>query len=389
MEYSELTKTVDTEIDREYAALAALNEDLADHPEVSGKEFETSAKMVALLRERGYTVEYPFAGLPTAFRGIYGENSRKYKIAIMVEYDALPEIGHACGHCLSGAISLLAGLSLKDLQDALNADIHIIGTPDEEGSGAKCAMVRDGVFEGYHMAMMVHMYDRNLLAPKLQAMDSYLYRFRGKSVHASTRPWDGVNALNSVQLMFHAIDMLRQHVTTDVRMHGVIRNGGTAPNVVPELATAEVFVRALDRNYLNDLVRKVDDCARGAAIATQCTWDKEETGLPFDNLLTNQPGLDALEEVYEELGLPLNGDKDAIFGSSDAGNVSFACPTFHPCLQVADKGVAIHTREFAKAMKSQRAGKALSTGAKVIAYQVCKIFSDEDKIAAMLAASPR
>jgi len=187
--------------------------------------------------------------------------------------------------------------------------------------------------------------------------------------------------------MFHAIDMLRQHVTPDVRIHGVIRNGGTVPNVVPEQASAEVFIRALDRNYLNDLVRKVDDCARGAAIATQCTWDKEETGLPFDNLLSNEPGLRALAEVYAELGLPLNGDAQAVFGSSDAGNVSFVCPTFHPCLQVAEKGIAIHTRDFALTMKSQRAYKALGTGAKVIAYQVCKIFGDEANVAAMLAAA--
>lgn len=389
MDYLKLKKTVDSEIDRQHTALAALNADLADNPEESGREFASSARIVELLREQGYAVEYPFAGLKTAFRGIFGRNDHKYKIALMVEYDALPEIGHACGHSLSGAISILAGLSLRDLQDALNADIHIVGTPDEEASGAKCAMVRDGVFDGYHMAMMVHMYDQNLLAPKLLAMDSYLYRFRGKAVHASAKPWEGVNALNAVQLMFHAIDMLRQHVTTDVRMHGVIRNGGAAPNVVPELATAEVFIRALDRNYLNDLVRKVDDCARGAAIATQCTWDKEETALPFDNLLTNEPGLDALEEVFGELGLPLNGDTEAIFGSSDAGNVSFACPTFHPCLQVADRGVAIHTRAFAKAMKSQRANKALETGAKLIAYQVCKIFSDEKRIQEMLATGPQ
>jgi len=185
MNYQELKATVDRKIQREYAALFALNEDLADHPEESGKEFGSSAKIVKLLRDRGYEVEYPFAGIATAFRGICGANNHKYKIALLAEYDALPEIGHACGHSLSGAISVLAGLSLRELQDALNADIHIIGTPDEEASGAKCAMVRDGVFDGYHMAMMVHLYDANLLAPKLQAMDSYLYRFRGKAVHAS------------------------------------------------------------------------------------------------------------------------------------------------------------------------------------------------------------
>ena len=334
-------------------------------------------------------MEYPFAGFQTAFRGICGANSHKYKIALMAEYDALPELGHACGHCLSGAASVLAGLSLKALQDTLDADIHIIGTPDEEASGAKCAMVREGVFDGYHMAMMVHMYDQNLLAPRLQAMDSYLYRFRGKSVHASTKPWEGVNALNAVQLMFHAIDMLRQHVTPDTRIHGVIRNGGAAPNIVPELATAEVYIRALDRVYLNDLVRKVDDCARGAAIATQCTWDKAETALPFDNLLANEPGLMALKEVYEELELPLNGDTEAIFGSSDAGNVSFVCPTFHPCLQVVPKGVAIHTRAFAEAVKSRQAHEGLITGAKVIARQVCKLFSQESAVQSLLTAGIR
>ena len=374
---------------QEYDALAALNDDLADHPEVSGKEFATSEKIVKLLTDRGYAVEFPFGGFPTAFRGVYGSNNHKYKIAIMAEYDALPEIGHACGHCLSGSISILAGLALRELQDALDADIHIVGTPNEESEGTKCTMVRNGVFSGYDMAMMVHMYDQNLLAPKLQAMDSYLYQFHGKSVHASTMPWDGINALNAVQLMFHAMDMLRQHVTPDVRLHGIIRNGGAAPNIVPELATAEVFIRALDRTYLNDLVRKVDDCARGAAIATQCTWEKEETAPPFDNLLANEQGLKALKEVYEELGLPLNGDTEAIFGSSDAGNVSFACPTFHPCLQVADKGIAIHTRAFAQMMKTPRAHEALRTGAKVIGYQICKIFSDENRVQAMISAFPK
>lgn len=384
--YQQLKQAVDAQIALEYEVLAGLNDDLADHPEVSGKEFATSAKIADLLRKRGYAVEYPFAGFETAFRGIYGANDHQYKIAILTEYDALPEIGHACGHCLSGSISILAGLSLRELQDALNADIHIVGTPNEESEGVKCAMVRDGIFDNYDMTMMVHLYDQNLLSPNLQAMDSYLYRFHGKSAHASAKPWDGTNALNAVQLMFHAIDMLRQHVTPDVRLHGVIRNGGTAPNIVPELATAEVFIRALDRTYLNELVRKVDDCARGAAIATQCTWDKQETAPPFDNLLVNEPGLAVLKEVYNELNLPLNGDPETVFGSSDAGNVSFVCPTFHPCLQVADKGIAIHTREFAQLMKSERAHEALQTGARVIAYQICKIFSDEQRISAVLSA---
>lgn len=378
--YIELKEIIDQEIEKEKKTLIALNDDLADHPEVSGQEYESSRKIVELLNSRGYEVEYPFAGFDTAFRAIYGGNQHKHKIALMVEYDALPEIGHACGHCLSGAISILAGLAAKNLQDELDADIHIVGTPNEESAGTKCDMVKQGVFDIYDMAMMVHLYDQNYLAPKLQAMDSYLYHFHGKAVHASTRPWDGINALNSVQLMFHAIDMLRQHVTPDVRLHGIIRNGGAAPNIVPEEASAEVFIRALDRNYLNELVRKVDDCARGAAIATQTCWDKSETAAPFDNLKPNEEGLKALAEVFEELNLPLNGDPNAIFGSSDAGNVSFVCPTFHPCLQVVDQGVAIHTRAFAEAMKTERAHRALVDGAKIIAYQAVKVFSDPERI---------
>lgn len=381
--YEEMKIRISQAIEKEKDTLYRLNVELAEHPEISGQEYESSAKIVELLRQRGYQVEYPFAGFETAFRGIYGPDQHRYKIALMVEYDALPEIGHACGHCLSGAISVLAGLALRELQDELDADIHILGTPNEECEGVKCKMVHDGVFDGYDMAMMVHLYDQNLLSPKLQAMDSYLYRFKGKAVHAATKPWEGINALNGVQLMFHAMDMLRQHVTPDVRIHGVFRNGGVAPNIVPEEASAEVFIRSLDRPYLNELVKKVDDCARGAAIATQSVWEKEETAPPFDNLRLNQTGLTSLKEVYEELDLPLNGDTEAVFGSSDAGNVSFVCPTFHPCLQVTERGVAIHTREFADAMKTKRAYQALADGARIIAYQTAKIFSDKEKILAM------
>lgn len=383
--YAELKQAIDAKIREYHAELAALSDDLADHPEISAQEFETSKKFAALLERHGYAVELPFAGLPTAFRGIYGANGHTHKIAILTEYDALPEIGHACGHCLSGSISALAALALRDLQNELDADVHIIGTPMEENYGGKAVMVRQGIFDGYDMAMMVHLYDQNLLAPRLLAMDSFMYYFHGKPAHASNSPWEGNNALNAAQLMFHAMDMLRQHVKPDVRMHAVIRNGGEAPNIVPEEASAEVYIRSLDRPYLNDVIRKVDDCARGAAIATQTTWDKEATAEPYDNLVPNQTGLRVLEEIFAELGLPLNGDPSVIFGSSDAGNVSFVCPTFHPCLQVVDRGTAIHTRPFAQAMKTERAHRALDDGAKLIALQAARIFSDPALLRAMRA----
>ena len=325
----------------------------------------------------------PFAGLETAFRGVFGADNHKYKVAIMTEYDALPGIGHACGHLVSGSISVLAAIALAPLQDELNCDIHILGTPNEEIDGAKCAMVDQGIFNGYDMAMMIHLYDQNLLYCKLLGLHQYLYTFHGKAAHASAAPWDGVNALNAAQLMFHGIDMLRQHVTPDVRMHGVYRNGGEAPNIVPEEASAEFYYRALDKDYLFELDKRADNCAEGAAIATGTTWEKALTAAMYDNLKNNDYGIEVLREVYDELGIEINGDHDKIFGSSDAGNVSFVCPTFHPTLQIVDRGVAIHTREFAQAVKAPRAHEAIKQGAMVIGLQVAKIFSDEEKIRRM------
>ena len=383
--YEEVKEGILKGVGESLQELIALNDDLADHPEISGEEYESSRKIVELLRGKGCEVEYPFAGLDTAFKGVFGSNDHKYKVAILAEYDALPEIGHACGHCVSGSISILAAIALSKLQDALDTDVHIIGTPIEETDGAKCGMVKNGVFDQYDMAMMIHLYDQNLLYCTLLALDSFLYTFHGKAAHAAAQPWDGVNALNAGQLMFHAVDMLRQHVTPDVRLHGIFRNGGAAPNIVPEEASAEFYTRALEREYLDEINRKVDDCARGAAIATQTTWDKVPTAAPYNNLRNNPAGVEALGEVYEELGVPVNGDHSVIFGSSDIGNVSFVCPTFHPTLQLVERGIAIHTREFAAAVKTDRAHECIETGAKIIGLQVAKIFSDEKRIAAMKA----
>ena len=235
------------------------------------------------------------------------------------------------------------------------------------------------------MAMMIHLYDQNLIYCTLNGLASYLYTFHGKAAHASAAPWEGVNALNAAQLMFHGTDCLRQHVTPDVRIHGVIRNGGEAPNIVPEEASAEFYVRALDLDYMMDVVRKVDDCAAGGALAAQCTWDKVETAATYANMRRNYSGEDALREVYEELGIDINGDHEKIFGSSDAGNVSFVCPTFHPTLQIVDRGVAIHTREFAAAVKTDRAHDTIALGANVIALQIAKIFGDANRIKQMKA----
>lgn len=385
MTYGQLKERIVAEVEKYRPELVKVNDDMADNPELSGREYETSRKLVELLKKHGYQTEYPFGSKETAFRGIYGENRHKYKIAILVEYDALPELGHACGHCLSGSISILAGLAMKDLQDELNADIHIIGTPDEEDDGAKCIMTEEGVFDDYDMAMMVHLYNRNIVMPKFQALAEYFYEFHGKSAHASAAPWEGKNALNAAQLMFHAVDMLRQHTKADAQFHGIITDGGAAPNIVPEKAVVQMFVRAMDKKYLEELISLVDDCAEGAAIATQTTWEKSPPSqLYYVDLRENRTGEESIKEIFAELGILENGPEDMIFGSSDIGNVSYACPAFQPCLQVVDEA-ATHTKEFEQAMKTDRAHEVLKTGAQLIGLQIAKIFNDEEKIAGLKA----
>ncbi len=383
--YEELKEKIVKAVEAGYEEAVVLSDWMSDHPEVSGSEYETSAKLVEYLKGHGFEVEYPYAGIETAFRGIYGSNNHKHKVAIMAEYDALPGVGHACGHSLSGAMSVLAAVAIKDLQEELNCDIHLIGTPNEENDGAKCGMIESGVFDEYEEAIMIHLFDKNQLYCKLLGLHQFEYTFYGKPAHGATAPWEGINALNAAQLMFHGIDCLRQHVTPDVRMHGVYRNGGLAPNVVPAEASIEFYTRALEKKYHLGLDEKLDKIAEGACLMTGCTYKKELTAAMYDNMNNNFVGIQAMEEVYNEVGVELNGDPEVIFGSSDAGNVSFVCPTFHPTLQIVDKGIAIHTKDFEAAIRTERGHKSIENGAKIIALHIAKIFSDEEKIAAMKA----
>jgi amidohydrolase len=380
MIYSELKEEVNKLIEENLPELTEYSDDLCMNPEISGREYESSKKAVKLLEKHGFTVEYPFAGMETAFKAIYGKQNHKRKVAFMAEYDALPGIGHACGHSISGAMSMLAAISLVQYQDELDIDIHVIGTPAEEAVGSKCEMADLGVFDGYEMAMMVHIDNQSVPVVNLLAIDSYLYTFKGKPAHAAAAPWEGKNAFNGVQLMFHGIDMLRQHVKPDVRLHGIIVNPGDAPNIVPEECSAEIYIRALDRTYLNEVISMVDDCAKGGAIATQTTFSKEPTANPFDNMVRVKTGIDCLYEVYDELNIEVTGDPNQVWGSSDVGNVSFRCPSYQPLLKVAEPPISLHTREMAEKVASKGGHKAVQTGASIIALQIIKIFSDTDKI---------
>ncbi|MDL2263778.1 amidohydrolase [Synergistaceae bacterium OttesenSCG-928-I11] len=350
----------------------ALNDYMAEHPEIGSREFESSKRIVELLRAYGMEVEYPFAGLPTAFRARINPGAKR-RAALMAEYDALPEIGHACGHCASGSASVMAALALHDLQHELDFGIDLIGTPDEEMTGGKCYMADDGVFDGYDFAAMVHMGATTGFMSNIIALDGMLIRYRGVPAHAAGAPEKGRNALNAARLFFDAVDMMRQHVIPEARLHGYIRNGGSASNVVPEYSEIEFLSRAPMRKDLNDITEWVRECAHAAAMATRTKVEIEVLGKPFHDMYVSPPGAALITRIYGEMGLVMEERKGS--GSSDVGNVDYVCPAFQTLMGIG-QDLGTHTHEFGCAMTDPRTHTAIVNAAAFLLKLVAKLYAD-------------
>ncbi|MDR2174933.1 MAG: M20 family metallopeptidase [Synergistaceae bacterium] len=360
---------IDKIVSEERGAFVDMALAIAARPELGGEEFETCAMLTEALRSRGWTVESPYAGLPTAFNAAAPCRGAGPVLSLMAEYDALPEVGHACGHNLNGVMSLLAGIALaRAVGDEIPCEIRVVGTPAEETNGAKVEMSEKGVFDGVSLAMMAHA-SSGLTRPLYRslALVPVEFNFKGRSSHAASAPWEGINALNGLQLLFHALDMLRQHVKPDTRIHGVITRGGDAPNVVPDFAQGRFYFRSPSREYLDTVLEKAYDCARGAALSTgtEVSWRHHETSF---REVRPDPAVEALTmKVLDEMGIPYS--KELHFGgSTDAGDVSWRCPTMHLSFSFTEKEIAAHTREFAAlAADRRRVEPGIAAGAKVLA----------------------
>lgn len=374
---NQLKQLVMDRIDELKQEAFALNCDLADHPELSGEEYESCEKICQLLESHGVPVERKFSGHPTAFKGIIKEDpSSPIKIGILAEYDALPGVGHACGHCASASLSILAALALLEHKDQIPGNIYIIGTPDEELIGSKIAMAEQGLFDDFSFVMMIHLANKSRVKMELLAWSAYYLHFSGKSAHSAAAPWEGRNALNGAMLMIHAIDMLRQHVKPEARIHGIITNPGDSFNIVPDQVTAKYAIRYPDKAYMNEMIRMVHDCAKGAAMATQTEVKIEETSPPLDDLKGNAAGESLIEAAFKEAGVSLCDDEDENKASSDIGNLSYRCPAFHPTLAITDESINLHTREFAAIMKEPATEKAIVQGAKIISLAILNAVFD-------------
>lgn len=379
------------EINKHISTAEHVNHQLATHPELSGQEYESSKLLCTICESAGMNVERDFIGLPTAFRAnVVRANNPQGKLAILCEYDALPDIGHGCGHCASGSMSLLAALTLHEMYNTSSMansstmDIDLIGTPDEEATGCKVDMVKAGIFKDYDYAIMVHL-DGIESRAKAQflALDNFRVRYHGKTAHAASNPWDGVNALNSVQLALTAIDMLRQQVRPETRIGSWIITGGKAANVIPDFAEFECCIRHTDRQYLNTVTEKVKKIFEAAAMATGTTVDYTFYGNPYDNMNINQNGITLLEDIMTQLNIDFNPNPPTELGSSDIGSVSFQCPAFHPYLRLAGTDKVCHTIEFANAMLEPTITKTIQEGAMIIGVSLLELMSHPQKLRAI------
>ena len=266
MDIGELKASVIQEIDARYQELGALSRKLHDNPEISFEERQAASWLSEYLEKNGFTIESGICELPTAFRGRYGKG--KSVIAILAEYDALPKVGHACGHNLISTSTVAAGVASKRVVDELGGSIMVIGTPGEELYGGKAIMAERGAFDNVDMAMIVHPGGGNSVIMKTVACQNLDVEFLGRAAHAAVEPEAGINALEAMIQSYNAINSLRQHIRNKSRIHGIITDGGEAPNIVPAHTAASFIVRAENDTYLDELKEKVTSCFVSAAVAT-------------------------------------------------------------------------------------------------------------------------
>ncbi|SHH67877.1 amidohydrolase [Anaerosphaera aminiphila DSM 21120] len=362
----------------------ALNEYLFNHPEISGEEYGSCKKIVEVLNKYDIKAEEKFFGIDTAFFGrVVEKKDSNINIAICTEYDALPEVGHACGHSASAAISVLAALALKDNEDIVNANVDIIGTPNEEDVGMKIPMADGGVFDKYDCAIMVHLDTKNIPNWRMLAFETYELEFTGKPSHAAASPWNGRSALDGLMLSIHAFDMMRKCAKPHTIIEGFIQKGGVATNIISEKARGKYTFRSDSAKYVKDeLVPWARDAVNGCAMATQTKVEIVPFGYPFSDMKYLQSGVDVIESVMIDYGMEYFV-MDTPGASSDMGNVSYRCPSFHPSVAITDEDLALHSKAFADVVISEKSKPCIINGATVIDGFLARILEDPEKLKAI------
>ncbi len=361
-------------IDSRRELLLDVSHRIHANPELNFEEHFAHGLLTEVLEREGVDVERHAYDLPTAFDARVG--SEGPTIAVLCEYDALPGIGHACGHNIIAAAGLGAGLALAPLADELGGRLAILGTPAEEGGGGKVFMIQRGAFDAIDASMMVHPAGAELRFMHTLAIHQLLVDYHGRAAHAAAGPWHGINALDAAVAGYTNVAALRP----DERVHGIFTKSGDRPNIVPEHAQAHWFVRSPDVDKLQVLKDRVLSCLEAGAMAAGCEMSHQWLDPPYENMVDNEPLLDRYCEHARSLGRdPISPPAElAVAGSTDMGNVSQRVPAIHPIVQAAPRGVAIHTAAFAEHARAPIGDQAVIDGAKMLALTMLDIWLDED-----------
>jgi amidohydrolase len=376
----DLKRRAQAAVDARRDELIALSLRIHETPEPAFQEHKSAAMLEDFLEANGFAVERGICDIPTAFKATVG--SGEPRLALVAEYDALPGVGHGCGHNIIGTASSAAGIVMKDfLADAGGGTVHVIGTPAEEAAGGKVYMIDRGAFRDLDCAMMVHPGNRNTSVAYALACLELDVEFTGKAAHAAARPDAGVNALDAMVAAFTNIGLMRQQIRDTARVHGIITDGGQAVNVIPHHTAAKLLIRTEEDEYMDEVLKpKVLACFEGAAKATGCEltyrWGEESR---YKTMRTNMALADAYKANVESLGRKtIMPESKRSMGSTDMGNVSQVVPGIHPSIAIAPQEVPIHTEDFREFAKSESGHVGLIDAAKALAMTAIDVFVDAD-----------
>ena len=371
----EAKKEICSYIDSIAPELIELSHSIHAQPELAYEEHFAHECLTKTLSEKGLEVEKGAYELDTAFEANAGSSGPI--IALLCEYDALPGIGHACGHNIIAAAGIGAGLAASEFTEPFNGRLRILGTPAEEGGGGKVRMLNKGAFDSVEAVLMIHPADADLPNISSLAVQQLKATYTGKAAHAAAAPEKGINALDGAVLGYMGVAALRQHIATDERLHGIFTNGGQKANIVPETAEAIWYARSSTMERLENLKARLVETLYGGARSAGCDIQIEWVNEPYAEVLDNTPLLEAYMKNSESVGRVIKAaDDDGVVGSTDLGNVSHVVPSIHPMVKVAPKGTAIHTVDFEKCAKSEEGDKGLLDSAKSLAMTVLDCWND-------------
>lgn len=377
MKVDVVKRKIVNEVNQKVSELSSINKSIFDNPEINYKEKFATGYLSEYLASKGFAITKNVAGLPTAFEALAKGKGRGPVIAIIAEYDALPGIGHACGHSMIAASSCVAATAIKAAAPSFPGTLKVIGTPAEEGGGGKVVMIKKNAFKGVDAAIMVHPSNKTRVAARMYAVTEIEFTFLGKASHAAAFPDQGVNALDAGVLFYNALSAMRQQMKDEARVHGIFASGGEAPNIIPEKIVMRYYIRALHVPYFNELKERVIECARGAAKAAGCKVKLKTCGHTYLPFYPNYPMAEAFRA-----NMPVAGIKEGFYnetdeiGSSDIGNLSQEVPTLHPEYAIGGKDDINHSRNFLSAVMSKKGEKAMISMTRAMALTVYDLLTD-------------